>query len=94
MTSEQRVQRAVIKALEKAIRLASKKLPLASVRHRNEHLSYAADDKAEAFAIGTEEAQTEIIHRLRKLQDSLRLRPKVEGPPSFSPNFDERNGIR
>ncbi len=53
--------------LEKAIREAQKRLPFKSVKQRNEILSYAADDLAEAYRIGAEEAQGEIVARLREL---------------------------
>lgn len=53
--------------LEKAIRAAGKKLPFKSTKQQNELLQYAADDMADAYRIGAEEAQQEIVTRLRLL---------------------------
>lgn len=55
------------KTLEAAIREVSKKMKLKSVKQRNELLSFAADDMAEAYEIGAEEAQEEMRFRLRQL---------------------------
>lgn len=52
---------------EKAIREAGKRLPFKSAKEQNALLEYAADDLAEAYRIGAEEAQGEIVARLRAL---------------------------
>lgn len=54
--------------IDKAIKEASKRLPFASVKQRNEMLEYAADNMAEAYQIGAEEAQVVILERLRALK--------------------------
>lgn len=53
--------------IRKAIRVASRKLPFASESQQNEMLEYAAGSLAEAYRIGAEEAQGEIIRRLTML---------------------------
>lgn len=53
--------------LDKAIREAGKRLPFKSAKQQNEMLEFAADDLADAYRIGAEEAQREIIQRLRDL---------------------------
>lgn len=52
---------------DKAIRAASKRLPFKSAKQMNELLEYAADDLAEAYRIGAEEAQGQIVLRLKNL---------------------------
>ena len=95
MTNRTSEQRAALKAIKKAIKTAGRKLPLKSEKARNEMLAFAADDMAEAYQIGVEEAQREIVYRLRQIQAQLVAPPatEVRDSPSFSPNFDERNGI-
>ena len=51
----------------RAIQAASKKLPILGDKKLNEELEWAADDLAEAYRIGAEEAQGEIVARLRQL---------------------------
>lgn len=51
----------------KAIREAGKKLPFAPRKQQNELLEFAADDLADAYRIGAEEAQGEIVRRLQAL---------------------------
>lgn len=53
--------------LKTAIHTASKKLPFLSRKQQNEMLDFAADDLADAYRIGAEEAQREIVGRLRGL---------------------------
>lgn len=55
------------KTLKVAIKAAAKKIPMLSVKQRNENLDMAAADMAEAYEIGVEEAQHEIILRLEGL---------------------------
>jgi uncharacterized protein YaiL (DUF2058 family) len=55
--------------IEKAVREAGKKLPFTSRKSQNEILQYAADDLADAYRIGAEEAQREIVERLRELAE-------------------------
>lgn len=54
--------------LDKAIRAAGKRLPFKPAKQQNELLEYAADDLADAYRIGAEEAQGEIIARLQELK--------------------------
>lgn len=53
------------KTTNKILRAASKKLPIVRDRMLNERLSWCADNMADAYRIGAEEAQGEIIGRLR-----------------------------
>lgn len=55
-------------ALQDAINSAKKKLPFKTSKQQNELLEYAADDLADAYRIGAEEAQHEIITRLNLLK--------------------------
>jgi len=89
MTASTKEQRVALKMIDKAIRAAGRKLPLRSERDREKMLEYAATNMAEAYQIGAEEAQGEILNRLQEIR---RVFQPVT-PPSFSPNFDERNGI-
>jgi hypothetical protein len=57
----------VVSPLDKAIREAGKKLSFASRKQQNQILEFAADDLADAYRIGAEEAQREIVARLREL---------------------------
>jgi hypothetical protein len=56
------------KVLNKAIRAAAKKLPLRSDKVIRQNLEFVTDDLAEAYRIGAEEAQREIVIRLRELE--------------------------
>lgn len=58
-----------LSVIDKAIREAGKKLPFTSRKSQNEILEYAADDLADAYRIGAEEAQREIVTRLRELAE-------------------------
>lgn len=62
-----------------AIKAAAKRLPIVGDRVLNERLEWAAGDMAEAYRIGAEEAQGEIIARLRAVRptDSKPARRKV-----------------
>jgi hypothetical protein len=53
--------------LDRAVREAQKKLPFASRKQQNQILEFAAGDLADAYRIGAEEAQREIVTRLREL---------------------------
>lgn len=53
--------------LTQAIRAASKRLPFTPRKQQNAMLEFAADDLADAYRIGAEEAQREIVMRLREL---------------------------
>lgn len=55
---------------DKAIRAAGKRLPFRTVKQQNELLEFAADDLADAYRIGAEEAQGVIIARLRELAEA------------------------
>jgi len=54
--------------IDKAIKAASKKMPLASVKQRNTNLELTGCDMAEAYEIGVEECQREIVTRLMALK--------------------------
>lgn len=56
-----------LKALNAALKAASRKIALASVKHRNANLEMCAGDLAEAYEIGVEEAQSEIVERIQKM---------------------------
>ena len=53
--------------LSKALRAASKRLPLLGDRWLRGNLAVFTNDLAEAYKLGAEEAQTEIVARLRRL---------------------------
>lgn len=54
--------------LDRAIKEARKKLPFKRDQDMNDLLEYAADDFAEAYKVGAQEAQSEIINRLQILK--------------------------
>lgn len=56
-----------MRIMGKAIKAASKKLPIKGDRALNDILEFAADTQAEAYRIGAEEAQREIVARLHAL---------------------------
>ncbi len=56
-----------IRALNSAIRVAGKKLPFSSAKEQSISLNYAGANLAEAYRIGAEEAQREIISRIGAL---------------------------
>ncbi len=60
-----------LKVIDKAIRAVERKLPFKSPKARNEMLSHAADDMAEAYLIGAEEAQGEFLTRLQSIRRAL-----------------------
>lgn len=64
-----------IKVIDKAIRAVERQLPFKSARARNAMLSYAADDMADAYLIGAEEAQGEFLARLQAIRRSLLAAP-------------------
>jgi hypothetical protein len=63
--------KAALKVIDKAIRAVERKLPFRSEKARNEMLSYAAGDMAEAYLIGAEEAQGEFLARLQSIRRAL-----------------------
>ncbi len=57
------------KVLRSAVlRAARKKLDFRPERELQENLEWAADNKADAYRIGAQEAQAEIIQRLQELK--------------------------
>jgi hypothetical protein len=63
--------KAALKAIDKAIHAVERKIPFRSEKARNEMLSYAAGDLAEAYLIGAEEAQGEFLARLQAIRRTL-----------------------
>ncbi len=57
-----------MREIDKAIAAVKKRIPLTSRKQRNEALSYACDDLAEAYEIGVEECQREMLHRLLEIK--------------------------
>ena len=55
------------RAIQRAINKARKRLPFLPEKKQNAMLEWAAGSMAEAYRLGAEEAQTEILHRLRAL---------------------------
>lgn len=53
--------------IDRSIKAAAKKLPFKTRKQQNALLEYAADDLADAYRIGAEDAQQEILTRLRLL---------------------------
>lgn len=68
------------RTIDKAIKAASKRLPFASEKKQNEQLEWAAGSLAEAYRIGAEEAQGEILNRLRKIAEDENRTAKSETP--------------
>ena len=54
-------------SLSRVLRAAGKKIPFASEKRQNDVLEFACGTLAEAYRIGAEEAQGEILRRLREL---------------------------
>jgi hypothetical protein len=69
------VNKAALKVIDKAIRAVERKIPFKSEKARNEMLSYAAGDMAEAYQIGAEEAQGEFLARLQTIRRGLLPKP-------------------
>lgn len=63
--------RSAIGAVRKAKRAAFKRLPFESEKRQNERLEFAVGTLAEAYRLGAEEAQTEILRRLDELERKL-----------------------
>lgn len=57
--------KSAVREYQKAIKLASKKLPFRASKAIEQNLSYFCNSYAEAYMAGAEEAQSEIIARLR-----------------------------
>lgn len=51
--------------MKKAIRLASKRIPTLRDKALNNNLGFFCGSMADAFRLGVQEAQTEIVSRLR-----------------------------
>lgn len=64
-----------LKVIDKAIRAVDRKIKFYSEKRRNEMLSYAAGDMAEAYQIGAEEAQGEFLARLQTIRRGLLPKP-------------------
>jgi hypothetical protein len=62
-----------------------RKIHFYSEKRRNEMLSYAAGDMAEAYLIGAEEAQGEFLARLQAIRRTFK-------PPSQA-NTGEKHGV-
>lgn len=58
--------------LSAAIKTAKKRLRFMPERRQNENLEHAACSLAEAYRIGAEEAQQEILNRLRQLSTAAK----------------------
>lgn len=61
-----------LKALNAAVKAARKKIRVLSDKKLNENLGYACDDFAEAYNVGVQEAQMEILDRLLVLAEKAR----------------------
>lgn len=72
-----------LKTIDKAIRAVERKIKFYSEKRRNEMLSYAAGDMAEAYQIGAEEAQGEMLSRLQAIRAALipKRQPGDPAPP-------------
>lgn len=60
-----------LKTIDRAIRAVERKIKFYSEKRRNAMLEYAAGDMAEAYQIGAEEAQGEMLARLQTIRRSL-----------------------
>lgn len=54
--------------LSKAVNAAKKKIKLNSDKQINKNLSYFCEDFAEAYRVGVEETQQEILNRIRSIK--------------------------
>lgn len=63
--------KAAVNTVRKAKRAAFKRLPFESEKKQNERLEFAVGTLAEAYRLGAEEAQTEILRRLDELEGRL-----------------------
>lgn len=59
------------RVIDRAIKAAQKKLPILRDKPLNQNLEMFCGDFAEAYRVGAQEAQEEIISRLRELSTSL-----------------------
>lgn len=62
------------------LRAATKKLPIVADRKLSQQLQWVADDMAHAYRIGAEEAQAEIVYRLRDLYRKAKSTDPQETP--------------
>ncbi len=70
--ADSRARDAARKMLSKAIRAAEKRIKVLSSKQLEENLDYATGgDAVESYRLGVEEAQGEIIFRLRQLEKIL-----------------------
>jgi hypothetical protein len=77
------VSKEVERAMRLAVKAAGRRLPFKSEKATNALLEYAAGDMAEAYRIGAEEAQSEIIRRLLTLNVETPVRaPRLAKPAS------------
>lgn len=75
-----------LKVIDKAIRAVERKIKFYSEKRRNEMLSYAAGDMAEAYQIGAEEAQGEMLSRLQAIRRTLLPKsPQADAASSVKP---------
>jgi hypothetical protein len=56
--------------IKKAVSILSKRLKFRSDKQLRDNLEFAADDLAHAYKIGAEEAQGELISRIRQMEKS------------------------
>lgn len=68
------------RTLKAAVKAARKKIRVLSDKKLNENLSFACGSLAEAYCVGVEEAQMEILDRLLVLAEK-RPNPKRGSPP-------------
>lgn len=74
-----RSNKVALKIIDKAIRAVERKIHFYSEKRRNEMLSYAAGDMAEAYQIGAEEAQGEFLARLQTIRRGLLPQTETDG---------------
>lgn len=65
MTSPAKTGKSVI---DKCIRAALRRIPFSSEKRQNQMLEFCAGSLAEAYRLGAEEAQQEIVSRLRQIE--------------------------
>lgn len=79
VSTTSRSNKVALKIIDKAIRAVERKIHFYSEKRRNEMLSYAAGDMAEAYQIGAEEAQGEFLARLQTIRRGLLPQTETEG---------------
>lgn len=72
-------ERTKLQQIRNCIKAAQKRIPFASEKRQNEALSFAVQSFAEAYRLGAEEAQHEILRRLSAIESKQQSLDDREG---------------